>query len=320
MVRHSSSLTAISATAGRFMPPNSSGTSSAQRPNSRHFARSGAASSGLRVGCSPRISRSIILGSSGISSLSTNRATRSCSWRCSSQSSADMVWPPGGGVRGTAGRGRSVFANRFKNEPEVSSSAVANSVPEPDSTTFEHLAAFQRYRAQRSCHLSPLATVKDAWCASHPVHRREYGPADLVDEAGTKEGAVRHTPAVHLQAFDAELAIQDVEHAPKIESALASEDVGNAILPQACEVRVGDGFGQYDDDRIATDIVTAPRDFAVSIEHDPISGRIAPGEPGFPRIALVGMTRIGVTLGVLLTGDAADEPGVDRKSLVQPLE
>ena len=29
--------------------------------------------------------------------------------------------------------------NRFKNELEVSSSAVVNSIPEPDSTTVEHL-------------------------------------------------------------------------------------------------------------------------------------------------------------------------------------
>jgi hypothetical protein len=85
-----------------------------------------------------------------------------------------------------------------------------------------------------------------------------------------------------------------------------------AILPQTCEMRVGDGFGQYDDDRIAADVVTTPRDFAVRIDDDPISGRIAPGEPGFPRVPLVGVIRIGVTLGVFLTGDTADEPGVDR--------
>ena len=62
--------------------------------------------------------------------------------------------------------------------------------------------------------------------------------------------------AVHLEAFDPELAVQGVERAPKIDRPLAGDDVGDAILPQACDVRVGDGFGQYDDDRIAADVIT----------------------------------------------------------------
>jgi hypothetical protein len=35
---------------------------------------------------------------------------------------------------------------------------------------------------------------------------------------------------------------------------------------------------------------------------------------------LVGAARIGLAPGVFLTGDAADQPGVDREPFVQPLE
>src|SRR5437764_7043542 len=85
-------------------------------------------------------------------------------------------------------------------------------------------------------------------------------------------------------------------------------------------MRVGDAFGQYDDDRIVTDVAAAPRDLAVRIEHDAISGRVVPGKPGLPRVMSVGAMRIGLALGVFLAGDAADEPGVNRQPLVQPLE
>ena len=68
-VRHSSSLTAISATAGRLAPPNASGTSSAHRPSSLHLARSGASSAARQRGM---LAADLALddrGSSGISSL-----------------------------------------------------------------------------------------------------------------------------------------------------------------------------------------------------------------------------------------------------------
>ena len=106
----------------------------------------------------------------------------------------------------------------------------------------------------------------------------------------------------------------------QIELLGARENVGDAILSQTCEVRVGHRFGQHDDDRIASDVAAAPGDLAVRIEDDATSGRIAPGEPRFSRVPLIGVIGIGITLGVFLAGDAADQPGVNREPLVQPLE
>ena len=51
-----------------------------------------------------------------------------------------------------------------------------------------------------SCRFAFFAGAKNAWCAFRPVDSREYGQADLVDEAGAKKGAVRDTAAVDLQA------------------------------------------------------------------------------------------------------------------------
>jgi hypothetical protein len=49
------------------------------------------------------------------------------------------------------------------------------------------------------------------------------------------------------------------------------------------------------------------------VDHDAIGRGVAPGEPGLPRVTLVAVRRIGIPLGVFLTGDAADEPGVDAE-------
>ena len=78
--------------------------------------------------------------------------------------------------------------------------------------------------------------------------------------------------------------------------------------------------GQHGDDRIVADIGAPPGDLAVRVEHDAIRGRVAPGEPRFPRIALVRVLGIGVSHGVFLTGDAPHEPGVAAEQCVQTVE
>jgi hypothetical protein len=55
----------------------------------------------------------------------------------------------------------------------------------------------------------------------------------------------------------------------------------------------------------------------VRVEHDAVSRRVAPGEPGLPRVALVRVIRISVPFSVFLTGDAADEPGVNGEPFVK---
>ena len=82
--RPSSSSAAASALRERLAPPNSSGTSSPQRPSSLQRTSKRVSSSSESLKPLPSASRFRIAGSSGISSLSTKRATRSCNMRVSS--------------------------------------------------------------------------------------------------------------------------------------------------------------------------------------------------------------------------------------------
>jgi hypothetical protein len=70
----------------------------------------------------------------------------------------------------------------------------------------------------------------------------------------------------------------------------------------------------------AADISPPPGDLALRIEHDAVGRRIAPGEPGLPRIGLLGMPGIGVALRIFLTGAAPDELGIAAEPLMQALE
>jgi hypothetical protein len=73
---------------------------------------------------------------------------------------------------------------------------------------------------------------------------------------------------------------------------------------------VRDLFREDDDERIAADIRAAPDDLALRIQHHPVGLGVAPGEPGLAGKAFAGRCGIGVALGELLAGDAADKPGV----------
>ena len=85
-------------------------------------------------------------------------------------------------------------------------------------------------------------------------------------------------------------------------------------------MRVRDLFREDDDERIAADILAAPGDLALRIQHHPVGLAVAPAEPGLAGKAFAGRCGIGVALGKLLTGDAADEPGVAVEFVVQSLE
>ena len=59
-------------------------------------------------------------------------------------------------------------------------------------------------------------------------------------------------------------------------------------------MRVGDPLRQYRDDRVAADVGPSPGDLAPGVEGDAVGFRVAPREPGFPRIGLVGVIGVGL--------------------------
>src|ERR1700738_2451765 len=83
---------------------------------------------------------------------------------------------------------------------------------------------------------------------------------------------------------------------------------------------VGDLPGQHRDDRVAANIGPPPGDLALGVECDAISFRVAPREPGFPRIGLIRVARVGLRLGVFAAGDAADQPRAAAELFVYALE
>ena len=85
-------------------------------------------------------------------------------------------------------------------------------------------------------------------------------------------------------------------------------------------MRVRDLLGQHRDDRVAADIGPPPGNLALSVKRDAVSLRVAPPEPGFSRIGLVGVIGVGRGLGVFATGHTTDEPGTAAEPLVQALE
>ena len=58
-------------------------------------------------------------------------------------------------------------------------------------------------------------------------------------------------------------------------------------------MHVGDPLRQHHDDRVAADVGPSPGDRALRIERDAVGGGIAPDEPRFPRIGLVGVIGVG---------------------------
>src|SRR5882757_7536314 len=70
----------------------------------------------------------------------------------------------------------------------------------------------------------------------------------------------------------------------------------------------------------ADDLRAAPSDLALRIQHHAVGLCVAPDEPGMAVKASAGRYGICAALGELLSGDAADEPGVAVECVVQPLE
>ena len=82
------------------------------------------------------------------------------------------------------------------------------------------------------------------------------------------------------------------------------------------QMRVGHPLGRHRDDRVAADLGPSPGDLALRIERDAVGGGTTPGEPGLPRIGLIGVASLGLRFGVFAAGDPADEPGAAAEPLV----
>ena len=70
------------------------------------------------------------------------------------------------------------------------------------------------------------------------VHCRNEGQADLVDQTGTEEGAVRSPAALKEQALYSEFAVQNLQRQGKVELGFASKYAGYALGAQSGEMHV----------------------------------------------------------------------------------
>src|SRR5262249_33664358 len=117
-----------------------------------------------------------------------------------------------------------------------------------------------------------------------------------------------------------ELVVKNIQRQCEIEFPGAGKNVGNAVPPQACEMRVGHLLSQHRDNRVAADIRASPGDLSVSIESDAIGSGCAPTEPRLPSINLIRAIRIGLGLCIFAPGHATDEPGAVAELLMDALE
>jgi hypothetical protein len=85
-------------------------------------------------------------------------------------------------------------------------------------------------------------------------------------------------------------------------------------------VRIRNCLGHDDNDRIATDVRTAPANLAASVEHDAIGLRAASREPGLARKGLFRRRGIRLALGELLSCDATDQPSVAGQFVMHTFE
>src|SRR5438874_13431176 len=107
-------------------------------------------------------------------------------------------------------------------------SAVLEPVAEPNHAALQHLGARQGHRADRRRDAGILVTgIEDARRALCSIDGGADRNADLVDQAGPQKGPVRAAAAFEQQAFDPQLAVQDLQRQPQIELVLAGEDVGD---------------------------------------------------------------------------------------------
>src|SRR5262245_27908417 len=136
-------------------------------------------------------------------------------------------------------------------------------IPQPDQTALQHLTAFQHHT-----HLAQGARstmdVEYGSAAGHAFHAWGNHQAQLIHQPGLEQGAIGCAAAFQQQAADPQLAVQHLQCRYKIDLPLASEDVGDALLPQPCEVAFRNSLGEHDEQWLAAHLAAAPCDFPLA--------------------------------------------------------
>ena len=166
-----------------------------------------------------------------------------------------------------------------------------------------------------------VARVEDARRAPRAIDGREDGQADLVDEAGAQERAVRAAAAFEQQALDPELAVSG-SRAPARDRSRAcrrrcrtparSED------PRDGRPRPAPSAPRRSDRRRCR---SGPRrSCRADRERSPRRPRRAGRTSVRAETTWPASRRIGLPLGEFAAGHAADQPGVALELVVQTLE
>ena len=88
-------------------------------------------------------------------------------------------------------------------------SARLQPIAQPDGTAWQHLAAFERHRGDRSWRIRVvIGRIEDARGAFRAMHPRIDGEADLIDQPGAQKAAVGDAAAIDLEPLDAELPVR----------------------------------------------------------------------------------------------------------------
>ena len=103
-------------------------------------------------------------------------------------------------------------------------------VAQPYGAAWQHLAAFERHRGDRSRHIRVvIGRIEDSRGTFRAIHCRVDRDADFIDQPDAQKAAVGDAAAIDLEPSDAELSVKAFERHGKIELMLAGAEVGDAI-------------------------------------------------------------------------------------------
>ena len=88
-------------------------------------------------------------------------------------------------------------------------SARLQPVAQPDGAAWQHLAAFERHRGDRSWRIRVvIGRIEHSRGAFRAIHCRVDSEADLIDQPGAQKAAVGDAAAIDLEPSDAELPVE----------------------------------------------------------------------------------------------------------------
>src|ERR1700688_4428518 len=198
---------------------------------------------------------------------------------------------------------------------------VLDPVPQQHRAAFKSLAALQGHRRDGGAAIGlRIRGVEHARCTLRAVHGWTQDQIELVDQSRAQKGTVGTAASLQQQSLRAQFAIEYVQRKSEIDLRLSGKDVGHALAAEARQVRIRNRLGQDDNDRIATDVRTAPADLAVRVEHHAVGLRVASHEPGLARKGPFRRGWIRLALGELLFCDGTDQPRGAGELVVNLLE